>query len=107
MGIVRGDARRRKETGLGPILRMVSWAAPWAMAAVLMAPALACKKPQEKVPGTTVRVERRTLQSTVAATGTIRPQVGADVKVGPRVSGLLKRLYVKVGGTVRGGETLA
>lgn len=76
-------------------------------AALLLGSAVACKKPQAQIVGTTVRVERRTLQSTVAATGTIRPQVGADVKVGPRVSGLLKRLYVRVGDTVRAGQVLA
>ena len=78
-----------------------------ALAMLFLGGALACKKPQAQVAGTMVRVERRTLQSTVTATGTVRPQVGADVKVGPRVSGLLKRLYVKVGDTVKAGQVLA
>jgi HlyD family secretion protein len=77
------------------------------LAMLFLGGALACKKPQAQVAGTMVRVERRTLQSTVTATGTVRPQVGADVKVGPRVSGLLKRLYVKVGDSVKAGQVLA
>ncbi len=94
--------------GRAPIPAGVCGAAALAAgAALLLGSAVACKKPQAQVAGTTVRVERRTLQSTVAATGTIRPQVGADVKVGPRVSGLLKRLYVRVGDTVRAGQVLA
>jgi HlyD family secretion protein len=77
------------------------------LAMLFLGGTLACKKPQAQVVGTMVRVERRTLQSTVTASGTVRPQVGADVKVGPRVSGLLKRLYVKVGDTVEAGQVLA
>jgi len=78
-----------------------------ATTALVLGGILACKKPQAQVTGTTVRVERRSLQSTVTASGTIRPQVGADVKVGPRVSGLLRKLYVKVGDAVKKGQVLA
>jgi RND family efflux transporter MFP subunit len=77
------------------------------LAGLMLGGAIACKKIPASAQGTTVRAERRTLQSTVTATGMIRPQVGADVKVGPRVSGLLKRLYVKVGDTVKAGQVLA
>jgi HlyD family secretion protein len=77
------------------------------LAMLFLGGTLACKKPQAQMVGTMVRVERRALQSTVTASGTVRPQVGADVKVGPRVSGLLKRLYVKVGDTVKAGQVLA
>jgi len=55
----------------------------------------------------TVEATRTTLSSTVTASGTVKPQVGAEVKVGPRVSGLLKKLYVKVGDTVKRGQVLA
>ncbi len=67
----------------------------------------ACKKQEAPSPGRMTRVERRTLQSVITASGAIRPQVGANVKVGPRVSGLLKRLYVKVGDSVKAGQVLA
>jgi RND family efflux transporter MFP subunit len=77
------------------------------LVALLFCGLAACKKPEAAARGQTVKVERRTLQSVVTASGAIRPQVGADVKVGPRVSGLLKRLYAKVGDTVKAGQVLA
>ncbi|MGC8724553.1 MAG: efflux RND transporter periplasmic adaptor subunit [Acidobacteriota bacterium] len=77
------------------------------VAVVALAGLAGCKKPKAQVTGTLVRVKQRTLESTVSATGTITPQVGADVKVGPRISGLLQKLYVKVGDTVQTGEVLA
>ena len=45
----------------------------------------------------TVLVSRRDVGSTVLATGVVRPMVGAEVRVGSRVSGVLERLYVTVG----------
>jgi hypothetical protein len=42
----------------------------------------------------TVAIERRNISSTVLATGVIRPRVGAEVRVGSRVSGILKQLHV-------------
>ncbi|PTY07911.1 efflux RND transporter periplasmic adaptor subunit [Opitutaceae bacterium EW11] len=62
-------------------------------------------------PGTaaaeTVRVVRRTLGSTVKATGVIKPRVGAEVRVGSRLSGVVSRLYVMVGDRVEAGQPLA
>ncbi len=52
-------------------------------------------------------VERLDIGSTVLATGVIRPQVGAEVAVGSRVSGVLRRLHVTVGDRVRNGQMLA
>jgi len=52
-------------------------------------------------------VERMNIGSTVLATGVIRPQVGAEVAVGSRVSGILRRLYVTVGDQVRSGQLLS
>ncbi|HEX4826385.1 MAG TPA: efflux RND transporter periplasmic adaptor subunit [Candidatus Polarisedimenticolaceae bacterium] len=43
----------------------------------------------------------------IVAGGKVRPQVGAEIRVGPRISGILTRLYVKVGDSVRKGELLA
>lgn len=51
--------------------------------------------------------ERRDLRTTVLATGVVRPMVGAEVRVGSRVSGVLERLYVTVGAQVRKGQLLA
>ena len=55
----------------------------------------------------TVLVSRRDVGSTVLATGVVRPMVGAEVRVGSRVSGVLERLYVTVGDRVREGQLLA
>ena len=54
----------------------------------------------------TVLVSRRDIGSTVLATGVVRPMVGAEVRVGARVSGILERLYVTVGDQVRKGQLL-
>lgn len=52
-------------------------------------------------------VERRNLSASVLATGTIRPEVGAEVKVGSRVSGLLRKLYFNIGDRVLQGALIA
>jgi len=55
----------------------------------------------------TAATDRRDIGATVLATGVIRPKVGAQVVVGSRVSGVLRRLHVTVGDRVRAGELLA
>ena len=55
----------------------------------------------------TVEVTRRDIGSTVLATGVIRPKIGAEVRVGSRVSGILERLDTTVGEPVRKGQLLA
>jgi len=55
----------------------------------------------------TATVQRRDIGSTVLATGVIRPQVGAEVQVGSRASGILMRLNVTIGDQIRAGEVLA
>lgn len=54
-----------------------------------------------------VRVTRRDIGSQVKATGVIKPRVGAQVRVGSRISGVVKRLYVQTGDTVARGRLLA
>lgn len=54
-----------------------------------------------------VEASRRDLRGTVLATGVVRPMVGAEVRVGSRVSGVLERLYVTVGDRVGRGQLLA
>src|SRR6266498_1900502 len=53
------------------------------------------------------RVTRRNVGAVVKATGVIKPRVGAEVRVGSRLSGVVKRLYVKVGDAVEKGRLLA
>jgi RND family efflux transporter MFP subunit len=55
----------------------------------------------------TARAGRRDLISTVKATGVIRPMIGAEVRVGSRASGVVTRLFVRVGDTVVKGQLLA
>jgi RND family efflux transporter MFP subunit len=51
--------------------------------------------------------ERRVFASTVAAIGTVKPQVGAEVKVGSRISGRVRRLNANIGDAVRRGQVIA
>ncbi|MCG6963514.1 MAG: efflux RND transporter periplasmic adaptor subunit [Acidobacteria bacterium] len=62
---------------------------------------------QKQASAGTVPVVTRDVPVVVVATGTVGPQVGAEVKVGPRISGVLQRLYVRVGEEVKAGQVLA
>ena len=42
----------------------------------------------------------------IKVTGVIKPEVGAEIKVGSRVSGTVERLFVKVGDKVKAGQTV-
>ncbi|WP_346863145.1 efflux RND transporter periplasmic adaptor subunit [uncultured Draconibacterium sp.] len=55
----------------------------------------------------TAEVVRRDIGSTVLATGIIKPQVGAEVKVGSRVSGVVKKLRANIGDYVHAGQVIA
>jgi HlyD family secretion protein len=55
----------------------------------------------------TAKVVRHDLASTVLATGAVKPQVGAEVRVGARISGKVVRLYANIGGVVKKGQVLA
>jgi RND family efflux transporter MFP subunit len=54
-----------------------------------------------------VRVARRDVRTEVKATGVIRPMTGAQVRVGARISGIVRRLGVRVGDRVTAGQLLA
>jgi HlyD family secretion protein len=54
-----------------------------------------------------LRVNRRDIGSVVKATEVIKPTVGAEVRVGSSVSGVVKRLYVRIGDTAEKGQLLA
>jgi HlyD family secretion protein len=66
-----------------------------------------CSNPNGKKQFETIIIQPRTLKSTVLATGVIKPQVGAEVRVGSRASGIVRKLYVNVGDIVRKGDLLA
>jgi cobalt-zinc-cadmium efflux system membrane fusion protein len=52
-------------------------------------------------------VNRRSLQSRLALTGTVEPNLGGVVKVTPRVGGKITSVRVNMGDNVRAGEPLA
>lgn len=55
----------------------------------------------------TVRVTRRDVGSVVKASGVIKPMVGAEVRVGSIASGVVSRLFVRIGDRVEKGALLA
>ncbi len=52
-------------------------------------------------------VGRRDISATVMAMGVVRPMVGAEVKVGSRVSGVVTRLRANIGDQVKAGDVIA
>ena len=52
-------------------------------------------------------VIRKDIYQKVLATGTVTLKTGAEVKIGARISGRLEKLMVKIGDTVRAGDTIA
>ncbi|MFC1705630.1 efflux RND transporter periplasmic adaptor subunit [Planctomycetota bacterium] len=56
---------------------------------------------------TEARVVRRDFVSTVLATGAVKAQVGAEVRVGARISGKVERLHVNIGDVVTSGQVIA
>jgi len=51
--------------------------------------------------------ELRTMASTVIATGIVRLRVGAEVRVGSQVSGIVQKLNVTVGSHIKRGDVIA
>jgi HlyD family secretion protein/macrolide-specific efflux system membrane fusion protein len=68
-----------------------------------------CKKKEDKnpLPKESVKVKRGTIFLEVSATGAIKPQVGAEVKVGARISGKVEKLFVTQGDRVKVGQLIA
>ena len=78
------------------------------VAGVVWAQVAARRGEGELPPGAqVVRVARRDLETVVKATGIVKPMVGAEVRVGSRASGVVRRLFVRVGDTVAAGQPLA
>lgn len=55
----------------------------------------------------TARAARREFRTTVSATGAVKPQVGAEVRVGSRVSGRVVRLHANIKDQVKKGQVIA
>lgn len=55
----------------------------------------------------TAVVKRDTVVRGLDATGIIKPEVGAIVKIGSRATGIIRRMHVRVGDEVREGQVIA
>jgi RND family efflux transporter MFP subunit len=56
---------------------------------------------------TSAHIRHREQISPVLATGAVRPQVGAEVRVGSRISGKVEHLYANIGDKVKKGQIIA
>lgn len=66
------------------------------------------RAPDEAEPATsTATVARRDFSSSVLATGAVQAQVGAEVRVGARLSGKVERLHANIGDNVTKGQIVA
>lgn len=69
-----------------------------------------CNAPENEAASGQAReatVTRRDISASVRATGIIKPMTGAEVRAGSRISGVVRRLYAKVGDRVEEGQLLA
>jgi macrolide-specific efflux system membrane fusion protein len=55
----------------------------------------------------TIAVTRRPFAATVTALGAVKPQIGAEVRVGSRISGRVRKLRANVGDRVTKGQVIA
>ena len=76
-------------------------------AAVFFGRSFLIKENDNQSSSRTVPVVRRDIGSSVLATGIVKPLVGAEVKVGSRVSGVVKRLRAQIGDLVEAGQIIA
>ena len=60
-----------------------------------------------QIQGKDFQVKRGSIRRMVVSTGTVKPQVGAAVKVGARVSGRVEKLLVSIGQAVKAGQVVA
>jgi RND family efflux transporter MFP subunit len=67
---------------------------------------LTARATPEEAP-TFARPEVRTIAATVTTTGIVRLRVGAEVRVGSQVSGIVKKLNVTVGSRIRHDDVIA
>ncbi len=64
-------------------------------------------KKERVVPVEVVEVKKGDVKEVIDATGIVKPQVGAEIKVGARISGTVVKETVKVGDFVKKGELIA
>ena len=64
-------------------------------------------KGEKLIPTKTVKVKKGEVKKVIDATGIVKPQVGAEIKVGARISGTVIKESVKVGDFVKKGQLIA
>lgn len=64
-------------------------------------------KGEKLIPVKVVKVKKGEVKKVINATGIIKPQVGAEIKVGARISGTVVKENVKVGDFVKKGDLIA
>jgi RND family efflux transporter MFP subunit len=90
-------------------MKRTAWAVTVGVAAIplVFLGRAAAKRGREEPAVEVAHATRRSLGAAVKATGVVKPRVGAEVKVGSRVSGVVARLYVRIGDAVARGQVLA
>ena len=91
-------------------MKKVAWGLAAGLVAIALAflgPVAARRPPDDPAGPEVVHVTRRTIGTFVKATGVVKPRIGAEVKVGSRVSGVVARLHVRIGDRIRRGQLLA
>lgn len=73
----------------------------------LAATRLVASKGDKQPAFTTEKVRKRDISSMVQATGVIKAKIGAEVKVGARISGRVEKLYANIGDVVAKGQLIA
>ncbi len=78
-----------------------------AVAALALLAAGCPRAAPEAAPPERAKAARRTFASSVLAIGAVRPQVGAEVRVGSRISGRVERLHANLRDSVEKGQVIA
>ena len=95
----KGKKRRRGLLAAGAAVLLVLAAAGWWLASR--------PEPDAGNRTATARAVRRDFSAAVLATGAVKPQIGAKVKVGARISGKVTHLYANIGDEVKKGQVIA
>jgi multidrug efflux pump subunit AcrA (membrane-fusion protein) len=66
-----------------------------------------CSSQRSKTDLRTVRVIKQTFSPAVTALGTVKPQVGAEVRLGARIPGKVEHLRANIGDFVKKGQIIA
>ena len=66
-----------------------------------------CSSEANKSGYKTIHVTKQSFSPTVTALGAVKPQVGAEVRLGARIPGKVEHLYANIGDFVRKGQVIA